>query len=125
MTTRNAKNTLGVVKATILHHLQHNARTKVLDLEMAMSRGGLRPAISSLIGQGYVTRVKDFAFEGIAITNAGRAAIGLDVPEEAPQRPARFCNASQTQPLNLLQDTHMGRIGLARFGVAMRAGVVA
>jgi hypothetical protein len=121
----NTQNSLGAVKATLLHMLQTNGRAKVLDLEMQMGRGGLRASVSSLVAQGYVARVKDVAFEGVAITNAGRMSIGVEVPNDSPQRPARVCNASQTQPLDLLQDTHMGRVGLARFGVAMRVGVVA
>jgi hypothetical protein len=120
MNMSNAKNTLGVVKATILHHLQHNGRTKVLDLEMIMSRGSLRPAICALVSQGYVTRVKDNAFEGIAITNPGRTAIGMEVPDETPVRPTRFCNASMTEPLVYAAHTTMGRVGLAQFGAAQR-----
>jgi hypothetical protein len=117
----NLKNTLGVVKATILHHLQHNGRTKVMDLEMIMSRGSLRAAICALVGQGYVARVKDNAFDGIAITNAGRVAIGIEVPNGTTQRPTRFCNASMTEPLRISVHTNMGRVGLARFGAAQRA----
>lgn len=125
MKISNAKNSLGVVKVNILHHLQNNGRAKVLDLEMVMSRGSLRVAISKLSMQGYVTRVKDLAFEGVAITNAGRAAIGIEVPDETLPRPTRFCNASMTEPLVYAAHTTMGRVGLAQFGAAQRVGVAA
>lgn len=125
MKISNAKNSLGIVKVNILHHLQHNGRSKILDMEMVMSRGSLRPAIASLVGQGYATRVKDNAFEGIAITNAGRTAIGVEVPGETTQHPVRFCNASMRDPLDHVKDVCMGRVGLARIGVASRVGVAA
>lgn len=118
MNLTHATNKLGVVKANILHHLQRNGRSKILDMEMLMSRGNLRAAVSSLVGQGYVTRVKDLAFEGVAITNAGRAAIGVEVPDATTGRPPRICNASMTAPLHYEAHTTMGRVGLARFGAA-------
>lgn len=120
MNIAHATNKLGVVKANILHHLQRNGRSKVLDMEMVMSRGSLRAAVSSLVGQGYVTRVKDLAFDGIAITNAGRAAIGVEVPDTPSGRPPRICNASMTAPLQYEAHTTMGRVGLARIGAAGR-----
>jgi hypothetical protein len=120
MNISNAKNSLGVVKVNILHHLQKNGRSKILDMEMLMSRGSLRVAISKLSMQGYVTRVKDLAFEGVAITNAGRAAIGIEAPDETLPRPTRFCNASMHDPLDHVKDVCMGRVGLARFGASHR-----
>lgn len=120
MNIAHATNKLGVVKANILHHLQRNGRSKVLDMEMVMSRGSLRAAVSSLVGQGYVTRVKDLAFEGVAITNAGRAAIGVEVPDSPVTRPVRICNASTFDPLEYEAHTTMGRVGLARIGAAGR-----
>jgi hypothetical protein len=123
MKISNAKNSLGVVKVNILHHLHKNGRTKVLDLEMALSRGDLRAPVASLVSQCYVMRVQDNCFTGIAITNAGRAAIGIEVDEEITHRPTRFCNASMNKPLDHVKDVCMGRVGLARFGAAQRAGV--
>lgn len=127
MNLTHATNKLGVVKANILHQLQRCGRSTVLDMEMAMSRGSLRTAITALVGQGYVTRVKDNAFSGIAITNAGRTAIGVEVPDAPKVREPRFCNASMFDPLQHEAHTTMGRVGLARFGAAGRVdrGVVA
>lgn len=42
MKISNTKNSLSMVKVKILHHLHKIGRTKVLDLEMALSRGNLR-----------------------------------------------------------------------------------
>ena len=120
MKKSRSNNALGVVKANILHHLQRNGRTKVLDLEMVMSRGSLRAAVSSLIGQGYATRVKDPAFEGVAITNAGRTAIDVEMPDAPQARQPRICNAAMTTRLDCTTHTTMGRVGLARFGVSGR-----
>ena len=120
MKPTHTTNKLGIVKVNILHFLQNNGRSRVLDMEMAMCRGSLRAAVASLIGQGYASRVKDTAFEGAAITNAGRTAIGLEVPAEAPTRPVRICAASSGGTYNPATDSHMGRVGLARIGVAGR-----
>lgn len=120
MNIAHATNKLGVVKANILHHLHQNGRSKILDMEMIMSRGSIRAAVSSLVSTGYVSRVKDLAFEGIAITNNGRTAIGVEVPDAPKVREPRFCNASMFDPLQYEAHTTMGRVGLARFGAAER-----
>lgn len=125
MNIASAKNKLGVVKANILHHLHQNGRSKILDMEMVMCRGSIRVAVAALVGQGYVMRVKDNAFSGIAITNTGRTAIGVEVPDAPKVREPRFCNASMFDPLQNEAHTTMGRVGLARFGAASRVGVVA
>lgn len=119
MKVTHTTNKLGAVKTSILQHLQKNGRSKILDMEMAMGRGGLRVAIQALIGQGYVVRSKDVAFDGVKITNAGRTAIGLSAPEKAPLS-ARICNAMMRGTYEPAIESHMGRIGLARIGVAER-----
>ena len=77
MKPTHTTNKLGIVKVNILHFLQNNGRSRVLDMEMAMCRGSLRAAVASLIGQGYASRVKDTAFEGAAITNAGTSGAAV------------------------------------------------
>lgn len=125
MNMAKATNKLGVVKANILHHLHRNRRSKILDMEMVMCRGNLKAAVYSLISMGYVVRAKDLAFEGVAITNGGRTAIGVEVPDVPVVREPRFCNASMREPLVYDAHTTMGRVGLARFGAASRVEVAA
>lgn len=126
MNIANAKNKLGVVKANILHHLHQNGRSKILDMEMVLCRGSIRAAVNALVSMGYVMRVQDNCFSGIAITNNGRTAIGVEVTETPTKvREPRFCNASMRAPLQYEAHTTMGSVGLARFGAASRAGVAA
>jgi hypothetical protein len=79
----------------------------------------LASRIAAMVASGYAARVREGSrVTGVAITNKGRVALGLQ-PLHEPQvvKEVRICNASMRGTLlDLSRDVHMGRVGLAMCG---------
>jgi hypothetical protein len=120
---------LGPASIKILQDLHANGKSHRLDIEMRTGLRGITSRLGSLVDTTYLRRIKTASFDGYAIANKGSMTIGVAVratEDDAPAaRVTRICNASSRLPFNPATDVHMGRIGLARIGMAGRVGVAA
>ena len=113
-------------KAEILRYLQGGKRNR-FDIAMHLNHGRDKPVSSekltqylgSMVTAQHIVHIKDGVFDGYKIATGGRKAIGAPVPEEA-YRPTRICNSMMPNCPDLMHHTHMGRVGLAVYGVAGR-----
>ena len=114
---------LSDTNAAVLLHLHAHGSASRIDLEMLLKTGNLTRQLSSMVTYGYIAHVHDpLRNKHYKITNAGRVAIGMAAPDQPKPAPhMRICNASMLgTTLDLSLHTHMGRVGLARIGVAAR-----
>lgn len=114
---------LGAVALSILRDLHDHPDD---DFLMRKARFGptvnLSARLNNLTSSGFSVRVMaGTKVINTRITNKGRNAIGVPLVDEPKQyKEARICKASMPTATDMSRYTHMGRVGLAAYGVAGR-----